>query len=406
MSKTFRYFVFAVAVALIAVAIAPMAIAQSVVELELMGWSSSPAENERLQKIVDDWNAANADIQVNLNQVPDYDTTLAKSLASDKPADVFYVDSFRFYDLLDAGALAPIGDKLDNPDDFYPALKNAFTAADGTFYCPPKDFSTLALQINTDLFAAAGLTAPTTWEEMAAAAEKLTSGDVYGVAIPADFARWIAFLYAGGGSVTDDAFETMSINSPEAKAAMEFYTNLYLNGYGKTAADLGVGWPGEAFGKGLVAMAFEGNWMVPYLKDQFPDLKYQVVELPAGPSGKATMAFTVCYGVAAKSSNVEAATKFVNYLTGAEGMKAWTDLGLAMPTRASLAEGWLATFPELKPFLDGAEYARKWQFVPGFNAVLDKVNEQLQLVMGGSQTVDAALAEIEMVGNEVLSKRN
>ncbi|MCS6872883.1 MAG: ABC transporter substrate-binding protein [Anaerolineae bacterium] len=404
MKKTLRFLALAIALALVAVAFAPNAQAAQTVNLVLMGWSSSPSENERLQKIVDDWNAANPDIQVTLNQVPDYDTTLQKSLAGGEPPDVFYVDSFRFLDLVRAEALMPIGDKLTNIDDFYPALRNAFTA-NGQFYCPPKDFSTLALQINTEMFEAAGLSAPTTWEEMRAAAEKLTKDGVFGVVVPADFARWIAFLYGAGGSVTDDEFTKMTINSPEAQAALEFYTGLYLDGFAKTPADLGVGWAGEAFGKGLVAMAFEGNWIEPYLKDQFPDLKHKAVELPAGPAGKATMAFTVCYAVPMKAKNPEAAIKFVDYLTGAEGMKAWTDLGLAMPTRASLREGWLAKFPNLEPYLNGAEYARKWQFVPGFQAVLDKVNEQLSLVMSGNQTARGALAEIERVGNEVLASR-
>ncbi|MFN7209074.1 MAG: ABC transporter substrate-binding protein [Aggregatilineales bacterium] len=404
MKKSLRFLALAIALALIAVAIAPSAQAAQTVNLVLMGWSSSPSENARLQKIVDDWNAANPDIQVTLNQVPDYDTTLQKSLAGGEPPDVFYVDSFRFLDLVRAEALMPIGEKLTDVDDFYPALRNAFTA-NGQFYCPPKDFSTLALQINTEMFEAAGLSAPTTWEEMRAAAEKLTKDGVYGLVVPADFARWIAFLYGAGGSVTDDEFTKMTINSPEAEAAMEFYTGLYLDGFAKTPADLGVGWPGEAFGKGLVAMAFEGNWIEPYLKDQFPALKHKAVELPAGPAGKATMAFTVCYAVPMKAKNPDAAIKFVDYLTGAEGMKAWTDLGLAMPTRASLREGWLELFPNLEPYLNGAEYARKWQFVPGFQAVLDKVNEQLSLVMAGNQTARGALAEIERVGNEVLASR-
>ncbi|PJF32361.1 MAG: ABC transporter substrate-binding protein [Candidatus Thermofonsia Clade 1 bacterium] len=404
MKKTLRFLAFAIAVALIAVAAVPNAQAAQTVNLVLMGWSSSPSENERLQKIVDDWNAANPDIQVTLNQVPDYDTTLQKSLAGGEPPDVFYVDSFRFLDLVRADALMPIGDRLTDIDDFYPALRNAFTT-NGQFYCPPKDFSTLALQINTEMFEAAGLSAPTTWEEMRAAAEALTKDGVFGVVVPADFARWIAFLYGAGGSVTDDEFTTMTINSPEAEAALEFYTGLYIDGLAKTPADLGVGWAGEAFGKGLVAMAFEGNWIEPYLKDQFPDLKHQAVELPAGPAGKATMAFTVCYAVPMRAKNPEAAIKFVDYLTGPEGMKAWTDLGLAMPTRASLRDGWLAQFPNLEPYLNGAEYARKWQFVPGFQAVLDKVNEQLSLVMSESQTVRGALAEIERVGNEVLASR-
>ena len=113
-------------------------------ELTLMGWSSSEAENTRLQSIVDDFNAT-SDLNASLNLVPDYDTKLQTSLAGGAPPDVFYVDSFRLPDLVAAGALEPAEGRLEAADDFYPSLREAFTY-DGTFYCPPKDFSTLALQ--------------------------------------------------------------------------------------------------------------------------------------------------------------------------------------------------------------------------------------------------------------------
>lgn len=373
--------------------------------LVLMCWSSSPSEIKRMQIVIDSWNVANPNIQVTLSQSQpgiELDLAVREALESSDPPDVFYLDSFRFLDLIHTNALMPIGDRLTDTDDFYPILRSLFTV-DNKFYCPPKDIVTLALQINTEMFEAAGLSIPTTWEEMRSAAEVLTKDGVFGLVIPPDFARWIAFLYAAGGSVTDDEFTKMTINSPEAEAALEFYTGLYIDGLAKTPADLGVGWPGEAFGKGLVAMAFEGNWVEPYLCDHFPDLKYRTVELPAGPAGKATMAFAVCYAVPMCARNPEAAIKFVDYLTGPEGMKAWTSLGSAMPSRISLRKGWLELFPHLEPYLNGIEYARKWQFVPGFHAVLDKVNEQISLVMSEDQTVRGALAEMERIGNEVLA---
>ena len=385
-------------------AVSPVAKAQDKIKLTLTGWSSSPAENTRLQEIVDTFNKSNKDnIVATLNQVPDYDTTLAKDLASGNPPDVFYVDSFRLPDLVQSKALLAIGDKLTDPADFFPSLKTAFTTGD-SFYCPPKDFSTLALQINTEMFAKAGLKAPTTWEELAAAAKALNSDKVAGVVIPADFARSIAFLYQAGGEVTNADYTKMAINSPEGLAALKFYTGLYLDGVAKTPADLGAGWPGEAFGKGLAAISFEGNWIVPYLKDQFPTLKYESVELPAGPKGKATMAFTVCYATPTSGKNPEAAIKFINYLTGSDGMKAWTDLGLAMPTRMSLSKGWLDKYPNLSAYVAGAEYARKWQFVPGFGAVMDEINKQIQLIFANQATPEDALKEIEKVGNDILSK--
>lgn len=382
--------------------------AGDVIELQLMGWASSDAENIRLQEMIDNFNAANSDVQANLLLVPDYDTKLQTSLAGGQPPDVFYVDSFKLPDFVAANAIAPIGDELENVDDFYPNLREAFTL-DGTLYCPPKDFSTLALEYNKDMFDAAGLDYPNadwTWDDLRSAAEALTDSDngVYGMVLSADMARWIAFLYQADGAIVNEDFTAMLLDSPEAQEAMDFYVGLVQDGYAAQPADLDSGWPGEAFGKQQAAMAMEGNWIVPFLKDQFPDVNFGLTELPAGPGGDATMSFTVCYGVPANAPHYEESVRLVNYLTGEEGMKAWSDLGLAMPTRASLREGWLEQYPDLEPFLNGADYAHPWQFRPGFQDVLDTVNSGLQEAFTGLATTEQVLQSAQDVGTEVLNR--
>ena len=47
------------------------------------------------------------------------------------------------------------------------------------------------------------------------------------------------------------------------------------------------GWGGEAMGKNKAAMAIEGNWFVGGVKSDYPNLKYTVVPLPAGPRQQA-----------------------------------------------------------------------------------------------------------------------
>jgi len=380
-----------------------------VVELQLMGWASSDAENARLQEMIDTFNEANPDLNVTLNFSPNYDTDLQTALAGGEPPDVFYVDSFKLPDLVAANALMPVGDQLEAADDFYPSLRQAFTI-DGTFYCPPKDFSTLALEYNKDMFDAAGVDYPTadwTWDDLRAAAEALNDPDngVYGMVLSPDFARWIAFLYQAGGTVTDEGFTTMTLDSPEAMQAMDFYLGMVNDGLAAQPSDLESGWAGEAFGKGRAAMAMEGNWIASFLKDQYPDINWGVAELPAGPAGDATMAFTVCYAVPAAAANPEASIRLVNWLTGPEGMAQWTGLGLAMPTRASLSDGWLEQYPDLQPFLAGAAYAHPWQFRPGFQDVMDTINAGLQQAFTGVYTSDQVLSETQDVGTEVLGNQ-
>jgi multiple sugar transport system substrate-binding protein len=383
---------------------------EGVTQLVLAGWASSEAENERLQAVVDQFNEANENIEVELNQVPDYDTWLQTSLAGGSPPDVFYVDSFRLPDLVQAGAIEPYEPHADNPDDFFESLRTAFTI-DGTFYCPPKDFSTLGLVYNGDAFEQAGVEPPTadwTWEDLQAAATTISENveGMEGIVLSPDFARFIAFLYQAGGSVANEDFSEVTINSPEALEALNFYTNLVLEGAADTPANLDAGWAGEAFGQGRAAMAVEGNWIVPYLQDNFPDLNWGVVELPEGPAGPATMAFTVCYAVPASLSEEQQAAAFtlVNYLTGPEGMEAWTDLGLAMPTRQSLRDQWIEQFPELQPFLDSAEFAYPWQFRPGFQDFLDTFNAGLEDIFAGNALSEDVLEDAQAVGEEILAR--
>jgi multiple sugar transport system substrate-binding protein len=384
--------------------------AGDVIQLQLMGWSSSEGENVRLQEVVDRFNEDHPNIEVTLSLVPQYDERLQTSLAGGSPPDVFYIDSLRLPDLVGAGALEPYESQALDPDDFYPSLREAFTL-DDTFWCPPKDFSTLALVYNPTIFEQAGIEPPTadwTWEDMQAAAATISESvdGVYGLVLPPDFARFIAFLYQGGGSVANEDFTEVTINSEEALNALNFYVNLVLDGAAATPADLDSGWPGEAFGKGLAAMTVEGNWIVPFLEDNYPDLEWGVVELPEGPGGPATMAFTVCYGVPAAISDERktAAFELVNYLTGPEGMQAWTDLGLAMPTRQSLRDHWLEQFPDLQPFLDSADFAYAWQFRPGFQDFIDTFNASLEQAFSGVMLPETVLEEAESVANEVLAR--
>lgn len=373
--------------------------------LQLMGWSSSPAENDRLNQVIAKFNQANPNINAAFNPVPEYDTKLQTSLAGGAPPDVFYVDAFKINDLVKAGALATADNKVTDKDDFYPFATQAFTVG-GQYYCPAKDFSTLALIINTDMFTAAGVQPPKTWEELRAAAQKLTVKDKnqVGMVLPNDMARFLAFVYQAGGSVLSEDNSKSTINSPEVKAALDFYTGLYKDGFARMPSDVNADWPGDAFAKGLTAMVVEGNWIVPFIKDKAPNMKWQAVELPAGPKGKATLAYTVCYAVPAKAKNADASWTLVNYLTGKQGMKEWTDLGLAMPTRKSLTADWVAKFPESRAFAAGADYAKPWQFTSGFQDVLDNINNNMKDVMQGRKTSDQAIKEADQVITQVLSR--
>src|SRR5712672_4514559 len=129
--------------------------------------SSGPAETFAVN------NAAKAftkqtGIQVNVVVASDLGQQLAQGFASGNPADIFYLGNDQVATYAKAGDLAPL-DGLKNVKAFYPSLKAAYTYK-GHLYAAPKDFSTLALVINSASWQAARLTAanyPKTWAQLA-----------------------------------------------------------------------------------------------------------------------------------------------------------------------------------------------------------------------------------------------
>jgi multiple sugar transport system substrate-binding protein len=371
------------------------------VELKLWGGSSSEAETAALTGLLDAFNAetgANAVFEAQA----DLTTALNTALAGGEPPDVFYVDSNNLPDLAAAGALAPVPDgTLTEPDDIYPSLKEAFTF-DGTWYCPPKDFSTLGLVYDPAALEAAGVEVPTTWEELAAAAEALTTDTQAGLAMGVEYPRWAVFLFQAGADLTNADVSAITLDTPEAREALQFVADQYTAGNFVRPSDVDAGWAGEAFGQGKAAMTIEGNWIVGYLEETFPDKTWAVAELPAGPAGQGTFAFTVCYGVAESAANPDASWALIEYLTNAQGALAWTSAFNVMPARESVADEWLADHPELEAFVTGADYAHRWGFAPGFGDVITVFNERAEAIVDGDGTVDELIEETVAAGEDVI----
>ena len=369
-------------------------------DVAMWAYASSEAEDAALKKLVDGYNAAGR-AKVTLTIQAKYDEALQASLAGGQPPDVFYVNQDNFPGYVAKKILAPVGDKMVNPTDFYKGLAATFTS-DGKLYCPPKDFSTLALQYNVKAFADAGLKPPTTWAELATAAEKLTKPNRPGLVVGAEFFRWGAFFQQAGGWVTDDAVTKMTMDSPEVKEAMTYLGDLSKKGFMQTASQVGAGWPGEALGKESAAMVIEGNWIIGFMAKSFPGVEYKSVELPAGPKGKGTLSYTVCYGVAAASKNVAGATDFVSWMTAPEQMLSFTKDFPVMPSRTSVTADWIKSHPEAQAYVDGSSYARKPVFKDGFKAVIDTLNENIQGIAAGKKTVDEAVKATASAGKDVL----
>ena len=346
--------------------------------------SSGDAETAAVNDAVAAW-SSDSGTDAKVTVASDLVQQLSQGFSSGKPADVFYLSTDALAGYASNGSLLAYGDDLENKDDFYPSLVSSFTY-DGKFYCAPKDFSTLALEINTDMWEDAGLTdadIPTTWDELETVAAKLTTDDVVGLGIGGEYARVGAFMTQAGGNLMNDDSTEATADTEENLTALDFVKKMQNDGTLAFAADLGAGWGGEAFGTGKAAMTIEGNWITGGLENDYPDINYTIAELPAGPAGQGTLQFTNCWGIAADSPNQQAALELVEQLTSADSQIAFSEAFGPMPSIQSAADDWSTANPDLVPFLNGADYAKGVPTVQGAADVITDFNSQIESLKTG-----------------------
>jgi multiple sugar transport system substrate-binding protein len=365
-------------------------------EVRLSGGRSSDAEEALLEETLAAFSEAYPNIEVIYEPIPEaYAETMVGQFSTGDPPDLFYVGA--------TGEAAPwIEDELLQPldgyiegnpeiglDRFFPGLLAPFQR-DGSTYGLPKDASPLALFVNPDMLDDAGVEVPTNWDELAAAAEALTSGDVTGLCLGAEIQRWGAFIYQNGGAIYNEDLTEMTLDSPETVEALDYLLGLHEDGWMQTPAEIGATWCGEAFGNGQAAMTMEGNWLVPAMENDFPDTPFEMAELPQGVQ-PGNLAFTVAYSMGVDSPNKDQAWVLLQYLAGQEGMAQWTSLGLALPARDDVEPA-----ENREALVAGLEYATAYGFPSDWIDVQDAFNNKLTEVLEsggtGQEIVDAAMA--------------
>ncbi len=340
--------------------------------------------------------------------VDDFQANLINTLSAGTAGDLFYMDIFWAEYIIKAGQVEPLDDYLAkstviSKDDIIPSLLNAFSF-DGKAYGIPKDFNSLALVYNKDLFDVAGVPYPDekdTWEDLENKFSKLVKhfeGEVTGLALAPEFARFGAFAYAAGWEPFVDG--KTNLMDPAFLEAFNWYVGLKEKGLGVMPADIGQGWGGGALTTEKVAAALEGAWILGFLRDEAPNLKYGATLLPKNPgTGQpGNFIYTVAWGINANSKDKDAAFKVMEALTSPAAQQWILERGLAIPSRKALADNpyFEKDTPEAranKIVFAGASagYVKPFKFKEYGGQWMDPINVALSEVMSGQKTVEEAL---------------
>jgi multiple sugar transport system substrate-binding protein len=380
----------------------------SVIEVEegativFSGWGDE-TEQQIYRDSIERFNALYPGVTVDYQPIPaDFQTKLKAAMAGGTAPDVFYVDDQLMTAFGPTGQLLPLDDYMAEAgvsrDDFIPTLLDIFTL-DGQTYALPKDWGTLGLVYLPEAFADAGIDEPTadwTWDDLQAAADAINAKGTYaGFCQGADWARFAPFAFGNGGAFASEDFTTATVDTPEVKEAATFVADLHESGALKTAADVGAGWCGEAIGKKLAGMTYEGGWMVNFMRQNYADVEWKAVPLPTGPAGKADIIFTNGIGVNAATQYPRAAAAFAIYLTSRENQGEIVETGFAYSTHPDQLD--LVVDPNDAAIAQGGTFdlTRVAYWGPNTGKVNDAVSKAFERIFLGDQTVDEAFAQAQ-----------
>jgi len=394
------------------------------VTISFMAWGA-PEELAVWQHIVDDFQAANPNIKVNV-EVSDWDsywTKLKTLLAANTPPDVFAMDAPLYLDYQSRGVLLNLQPYIDKTpgllDGFYPVTLEAYKLPDG-YYGMPRDFQTVVLFYNKDMFDAANVAYPTadwTYDDLRTAAKSLTldqngDGTIEQWGFSTDLwdmeLFWSEAIWSWGGEVINTEHTKTLLGEPNARQAWQFMYDLMFTDQSLPDTNTSGQYGGDLFQAGIAAMTTIGHWAVPgYATVEF---KWDVAPMPISPSGgRSTSVNSAGFVVAKESKNPDAAWEFIKYCLSQTGQTRLTELGLAIPVLESVANSPVFLQQSMvninqQVFLDSLSFARMKPVFKGYDEWASVIGDGMATIWAGETDLNTTLDTIVPQADEVLAK--
>lgn len=284
---------------------------------------SDPEQLAVLQSLIVEYQNLNPGIEIDITLASPASrgTRLLTSLASGADLGIFEIEPALMSEWADAGYLLPLDDVVTNigPNDF---SEGSLFRQNGKVYAVPYAISVYGLWVRKDLFEQAGLPLPTTYDEVLKAAETLTQGETYGIALPAgqNIATvnfFSTFLWQNGGDYfTCDG--NVAFGKPQALEAIQRWQA--LTKYAPPGFTTW-GYPEQidAFVNGRVAMTMYAGRLGVQLEETHPDLANKVtVVFPPWGNQKVTLGVWSRFAIAAGTKNQAEAEAFLQWLVSGD----------------------------------------------------------------------------------------
>jgi multiple sugar transport system substrate-binding protein len=355
-----------------------------------------PAKVALIDELIKQFQEQNPNIVVKQTNFPydQYNEKVATLVPAGKGPDVINLYYGWLPQYVASGFLQPLPESAfpaaSIESDYYPLVSAA--KIDGRYWAIPTAVRTLALFYNKDLFAKANITEPpATWEELVEAAIKLTEKDANGQFVVEGLAwepgaqlhHWYrdGLLHqAGGEDLSEDRRRILWADSPAGLEAFQYLLDFaikYKVGTTGVFTD-----DATAFKTGHAAMNIDGSFRLGSLKTDAPDLNYGIAPLPSYKSKSTPSSFWAnAIPANVSGAKLEAATKFLQFLTSKEVQEQWVEKVGEFPAQKAVASQDKYLHDEkLGPFIAQLENSKAHFFIDEANErtlFVDATNEVL-----------------------------
>ncbi|WP_313954447.1 ABC transporter substrate-binding protein [Anabaena subtropica] len=391
--------------------------ADKVINLTLWHGVNPPPNRDVFQKLVDKFNQRHSNIHIEAIYAGQQDQQMPKILAAvvgNAPPDILWYNPATTGQLVELNALLPLDDLLANSpikDEIDPSLYPSLEYQ-GKIWAVPFATNNVGVFYRPSLFQAAGITQlPKTWTELREVAKQLTRDtngdgriDQHGMLLPlgkGEFTvfTWLPFMWSGGGELVSGdsqnaAGVTLQDNSG-AIAALQLWRDLITDGSAVLSGPER-GYETNDLLSGKVAMQLTGPWSLGEF--QASGVDFDVFPIPVGQRPATVIGGENLYIFKSRPEREKAAFKFLEYAASEEFQ---TELALGtgylpinLKSRESAEyQAFLQKLPQVKVFLEQAQYARSRPTFPGYNRISDSVGRAVETVLlGRSSPADALKA--------------
>ncbi|HEY8453208.1 MAG TPA: sugar ABC transporter substrate-binding protein [Natronosporangium sp.] len=320
---------------------------------EITVWAMG-TEGEALEAFAQEFTKENPDATVTVTAIP-WDAAhqkISSAIAGGQTPDVAMIGTTWMGEFAKTGALDPTPPGLIDPSAFFEGAWNT-TVVDGTSYGVPWYVETRLIYYRKDLAEQAGVTPPTSWDELKDFARAMTekAGAEWGISLqPGGTGSWQTFLpfaWSNGAEIVRDG--QFTLDSPEMAEALSYYQSFFTDGLSPT--DLSPGALESGFIDGSIGAFISGPWHGGILAEQggaeFAD-KWAVAPMPRNKSATSFVGGSDL-AVFTDAKNRDGAWKFVAWLSRPDVQVKWYETVKDLP---AVKEAWEDPTLSGDPFLN------------------------------------------------------